>query len=177
MSVTLTAEQFAELVESNSKGKKWTKKDLDNRKNAMDIEEFINNLKIDKISRLTNMELPDFMVAVILETLDKIEDDEMPFICANFQTKSYYYKKNGEWIKGTDFMTPIYNAIFKKTTNILLSNKYEYKSKNEDDEKEYEGSLNAEKQRIICNLCNVDKYPVSKCIEKILAKLGKRLKC
>lgn len=176
MSVTLSAEQFAELLD-NSKGKKWSKKDLDNRVNAMNVDEFINTMKIDKISRLTTMELPDFMVAVILEAIDKIEDDEMPFVCSNFQTKCYYYKKDGSWIKGTEFMTHIYKNIFKQTTNILLSNKYAYNSNNDDDEKEYDGSLNAEKQRILCNLCNVDKYPMSKCIEKVLAKLGKRLKC
>jgi hypothetical protein len=175
MAITLTTEQFNELLE-NSKVKKISKQDLDNRKNALDIDEFINRLHIDKIARLTDTELPDFMVSVILETLDKIEDDEMPFICTNFQTKSYYYKKNGEWIKGTDFMKPIYNAIFKQTVQMLLSAKYQYKSENEDDEAKYDVSLNAEKQRILCNLCNVDKFPVEKCVEKILAKLGKRLK-
>ena len=43
-------------------------------------------------------------------------------------------------------------------------------------EKQYESSKNYEKQLILQNLCNPNKYPYDKCLEKIASILGKFLK-
>jgi len=180
MSITLTAEQFSALLEKSSV-KKITKTQLEKRNNAMDINEFMKNFKYSSVTKLLTLELPDFMVYSILENLSNIEDDEMPFVCSNYQTKSFYYKENGEWKKGHDFIKKIYNGIFNtalKQITEKYTKQYDHSDDDDDDkiERKYETSLDNEKQKIIRNLCNCDKYPYSKCADKILSKLGKMLK-
>jgi hypothetical protein len=175
MSVTLTAEQFASLLDKPST-KKITKKDLEKqRPNAMNIDEFINNFKYSKVTKLLTMELPDFMVFSILENINSIETEDLPFYCSNHQTKSFYYKQaNNEWVKGTEFMTKLYNKIFKNAIQEVMS---KFNSTiNDDEDEKYEKSIDSEKQRILCSLCNCEKYPFNKCVEKVLIKLGKALK-
>ena len=179
MSITLTTEQFTALLD-NSLPKKFSKTDLAKRTNAIDINEFIPNISTLKVSKLVTMELPDFIVFTIKEHIEKLEEDELPFVCANAQTKTFYYKENGEWIKGNEFIKKIYNKIHRDCIQQLLSKYNSNQQCNETDddliEKQYGNSLDCEKQRILCNLCNVDKYPYDKLIDKVLSKLGRILK-
>ena len=181
MSVTLTAEQFSALLEKSSTPKKITKSDLEKRTNALNIDEFIKNFKFSNVSKLVTMELPDFMVYSILANTQLLEDDELPFVCTNHQTKNFYYKENNEWKKGNDFIKKLHNKIYQHSISQVLS-KFNYKNNDDDEtdddkiERNYEKSPDAEKQRILFNLCNCDKYPGDKCIDKILSKLGKQLK-
>ena len=181
MSVTLTAEQFAALLEkSTSSKKKITKTELAKRTEAMNIDEFINGMKFLNVSKLLTMELPDYITATIMENLSSIEDEELPFVCSNAQTKSFYFKENNEWVKGTDFMKKIYNVIWKNSAKQLMNSKYtDNSSENETDddmiEKMYSSSRDSEKQKILCRLCDCDKYPYEKCVEKCLSKLAKSL--
>lgn len=103
MSVTLTAEQFATLLEKSSV-KKITQSDLSSRTNALNLDDFIANFKYLKVSKLIAMELPDYVIYSINENISSLEIEELPFVCANHQTKSFYYKENNEWIKGNDFI-------------------------------------------------------------------------
>lgn len=186
MAVTLSSEQFAELLASsnaNSKTKKFNKTDLDNRTEAMDINTFVENIDFGSVNRLITMELPDYITSIIIRNIDTLENEQMPFICSNFQTKSYYYKENGVWIKGIEFMTKIYKAIYRNALTQIQNPKYNECINVHDDnddgeiERKYEASPNNEKQQILHNLCNPDKYPFQKCVQKVLLKLGKRLKC
>lgn len=179
--VTLTAEQFSSLLDK-SITKKITKADLEKRTNVINIDEFVNNLKCVSVHKLLNMELPDFMVYSIMENINSYEDEVLPFVCSNSQTKTFYYKENNEWLKGTSFIKPIYNKIYKNAVDQVLK-KMNYKridSTDDDFEDEDENSTanrdDNEKQRILCNLCNVDKYPYDKCVDKVLSKLGKLIK-
>jgi hypothetical protein len=179
MSVSLTPEQFTALLDKTGP-KKFSKAELAKRKNVMDIDEFINNMSFIKVSKLAGMELPDFVVLTITETTNKMEDEELPFVCSNHQTKSFYYKDKGEWVKGHDFIKNIYNKIYKNALQQIIK-KYNINDDNSDGndentEKRYLESRDCEKQRILCNLCNIDKYPYDKLIDKILLKLGRILK-
>jgi hypothetical protein len=179
MSITLTNEQFTALLD-NSLSKKFSKADLLKRTNAMDIKDFINKINAPRVSKLVTMELPDFIVFTIKEHMETLEEEELPFVCANSQTKAFYYKENGEWIKGNDFVKKIYNKIHKNCIDQLLS-KYKTQQQMYDDddeatEQQYSKTLDCEKQQILCNLCNVDKYPYDKVIDKVLYKLGRHMK-
>ena len=181
MSVTLTAEQFASLLEkSSSTTKKITKKDLCSRTDAMNIEDFIENFKYLNVSKLISMELPDFVYQSVEENISSLEEEELPFVCANHQTKTFYFKQNNEWIKGIDFIKKIYEKIYKNAINEILSDYSKKYVDNDNDESQnehkYQASRDCEKQNILRNLCNCDKYPYDKLIDKVLVKLGKRLK-
>ena len=180
MSVTLTTEQFSALLEKSST-KKITKTDLAKRTNAKNIDEFITNFKYANVSKLLSMELPDFVVFSIFENINSLEEEELPFVCSNHQTKCFYFKENNEWKKSNEFIKQIYNKIYKNAMTQVIS-KFTYLNNNDDEtdddkiERNYEKSPDNEKQRIICNLCNCDKYPYDKLIDKILSKLGKQLR-
>jgi len=182
MSITLTAEQFSALLEKTTT-KRITKSELEKRTDAMDIDEFIKNFNYLNVKKLLTLELPDFITYSILENLSTLEDEQMPFVCSNHQTKSFYYKENGEWKKGNEFIAKLYNKIFNAamrqiTEQYVRHCKYGDDSDDDDNtiEKKYEQSIDCEKQNIIRNLCNCDKYPYIKCADKVLSKLAKQLK-
>jgi hypothetical protein len=181
MSVTLTTEQFASLLEnSKSALKKITKADLSKRTSAINIEEFIENFKYLNVSKLISTELPDFVFHSIEANIASLEEDELPFACSNHQTKCFYFKTNNEWIKGIDFIKKIYEKIYKNAINAVMNSYCKRFIDNDDDEEQnerkYELSRDCEKQNILRNLCNCDKYPYDKLIDKVLVKLGKHLK-
>jgi len=181
MSVTLTTDQFNALLEKSSTKPKLNKTELAKRTNAMNMDEFIAGMKFISISKLITMELPDFIAHTIMANVSPIEDDELPFACSNSQTKTFYYKENNEWKKGNEFMKMLYNVICKDAFKQVMSPKYSSgdtsKNQTDDDvmERMYVNSRECEKQRILCNLCNCEKYPHEKCVEKALSKLAKSL--
>lgn len=177
MSVTLSNEQFQALLESATSKKKV---EVSDRSKAVNIDEFIAGFHFLPVSQLLNTEKPDFFVDSIIDNISGLEDNELPFYCSNYQTKNYYYKENNEWKKGTDFIKKLYSIIYKNSMKQIMENfSYNNNSNEFDDEKSennYSHSDYCEKQRMICKLCDVDKYPYSKCVDKMLIKLGKRVK-
>jgi len=181
MSIILTNEQFTSLLENRTPvSKKINKKDLIKRTDSINLEDFITNFKYLSVSKLLSMELPDFVYQSIEENINRLDDEELPFVCSNYQTKSFYFKKNNEWNKGNDFIKQIYDKIYKHAINEILTayNKQYIDCTNDEDknEKKYEASRDCEKQNILKNLCNCEKYPYDKLIDKVLNKLAKRLK-
>lgn len=183
MTVNLTTEQFSALLNNvNVAPKRKTKSLINDYKDAMDIEDFITNLKYLNVSRLANMSLIDFVVETVKMNLDPIEERDFPFVCANYQKRLFYYKTKGEWKKGMEFIKMIHSKISKQAYKELVDDYTEmYKDDLdvEDDElisKRYDGSKHATKQQIIMNLCHIDKYSFEKLFDRILAKLGKLLK-
>ena len=184
MSVTLTAEQFSDLISNvNVAPKKKTKSLIKDYVNAANIEEFIKDFKFLKVNRLLNMDIIDFIVETIKMNIDHLEENEYPFVCANYQKRIYYYKTKNEWKKGTEFMQTLYQIIMKNSYAEILekyNDKIIYNDDDDDDddiiERKFENSKHGEKQQILLNLCHIDKYSFEKVYEKSLLKLGKILK-
>lgn len=183
MSVTLTAEQFAALIaNSNVAPKKKTKSLIKECNNAIDIEQFMEHLEYLKVNKLMTMDLCDFVCQTIKMNIEPLEDDELPFICADARRRTYYYKSNGEWKKGTEFIRLLFNRIWKRASQDICEkfNKIQDDTNDNDDdetiERKFENSKHYEKQIILKNLCYADKYSSEKLMEKILNKLGKYLK-
>lgn len=183
MSVTLTAEQFAALIANvNVAPKKKTKSLLKDCGNAIDIEQFVEHLEYLKVHKLMTMDLCEFVCQTIKMNIERLEDDEMPFICSDAKRRTFYYKTNGEWKKGNDFIRIIFNRIWKRASQDIC-NKYNIiqDDENDDDddetiERKFENSKHYEKQVILKSLCYADKYSSEKLLEKILNKLGRTLK-
>ena len=191
MSVTLTTEQFAMLLEKASSNntqniipKKFTKNDLYKRTNVITLDDFIENFRYLPVAKCVIMTLPEFIYNSIVENTSRYEIDELPFACTNHQTKSFYYIENGEWKKGYDFMIKLYKAIHRNAISEVeekycLNKKHMCYDDDDDDdtnEKKFENSKQFERLQIVKNLCDSDKYPYQKCVDKVLAKLGKHLK-
>lgn len=185
MSVTLTTEQFAALLANVNVAhipKKKTKSLLKDYVNAIDIEQFIEHLEFLKVHKLMTMDLCDFVCQTIKMNIERLDDDELPFICADAKRRTYHYKSNGEWKKGTEFIKLLFNKIWKQASKDLYEkyNKIHDDMDDSDDdetiERKFENSKHYEKQIIIKNLCYADKYSSDKLMEKILNKLGKYLK-
>lgn len=198
MSVTLTAEQFALLLANinvahqpapqqlpsqiETPPKKKTKSLIKDYVNAVDIEQFVEHLEYLKVHKLMTMDLCEFVCQTIKMNIERLEEEEMPFVCANYQKRSFYYKSNGEWKKGTEFIKMIFNKIWKKASKDVCDkfNKIHDDENDDDDdetiERKFENSKHYEKQIILKSLCYADKYSSDKLMDKILNKLGRTLK-
>jgi len=185
MSVTLTAEQFAALINNVNvapQSKKKTKSLLKDYVSAMNFEDFLTNFKYLPVTRLTTASLVEFVVETIKLNIEQLEDNEMPFVCANTQRRIFYYKSKDEWIKSQEFIKVLHSKIVKQAYKELLDDyTYEYKEDlniNDDEQiaKRYDNSRHSTKQEIIMNLCCADKWSYEKIFDKILNKLGVLLK-
>jgi hypothetical protein len=195
MSVTLTAEQFAALISNISKPeplplppkpesppKKKTKSLIKDYVKSIDFEQFLEHLQFLKVTKLMTMDLTEFMFQTIKMNIEPLEDDELPFVCANSQKRSFYYKSKGEWKKGSEFIKLLFNKIWKRASLDICEKFDKIKDNTNDDdddetiERKFESSKHYEKQLIIKSLCYADKCSSDKIIEKILNKLGKHLK-
>jgi hypothetical protein len=185
MSVTLTAEQFASLLNNVNvapQSKKKTKSLLKDYVSAMDFEDFLTNFKYLRVTRLQTLSLVEFVVETIKLNIEQLEDNEMPFVCANTQRRIFYYKSKNEWVKSQEFIKVLHSKIVKQAYKELLDDyTYEYKDDLDidDDEqisKRYDSSRHSTKQEIIMNLCCADKWSYEKIFDKILNKLGVLLK-
>jgi hypothetical protein len=195
MSVTLTTEQFTALLSNISKPlppppvlkpesppKKKTKSLIKDYVDAIDFEQFLEHLEFLKVTKLMTMDLCEFIFQTIKMNIEPLEDNELPFVCANSQKRTFYYKSKGEWKKGTEFIKLLFNKIWKRASTDLCEkfNKIQDNVNDDDDdetiERKFESSKHYEKQLIIKSLCYADKYSSDKIIEKILNKLGKFMK-
>lgn len=183
MSVTLTTDQFTTLINSvNVAPKKKTKSLITEYVNAANFEDFLTNFKYLKVSKLQTLSLVNFIVETIKLNLDHLEETEYPFVCANKQTRVFYYKSNDKWIKGTEFIKVLHSKIVKKAYAELLDDFNDiYKedvnlNDEEEIEKRYNSSKHSIKQEIIMNLCCADKMSYEELFKKILTKLGILLK-
>jgi hypothetical protein len=182
MSVTLTTEQFAALIANvNLAPKKKTKSLVKDYVDAVDIEQFITHLEFLKVSKLMKLDLCDFICETIKMNIEPLEDNVIPFVCANSQKRIFYYKSNGEWKKSNEFIKLIFNKIWKQASKEVCEKFTKINHDNDDDdddviERNYESSTHYEKQQILRNLCYADKYSSEKLMDKILTKLGKVMK-
>jgi hypothetical protein len=180
--INLTTEQFSALLNNvNVAPKKKTKSLVKEYSNAMDFEDFLNNMKFLNVSRLTTMNLIDFVIETVKMNIDTVEDNEMPFVCANAQRRAFYYKTKGNWIKSTEFIKMLHNKIQRQCYKELVedfTDHFNLKDDLDDEaiERQYDNSKNCLKQQIIQNLCYADKMSTEKLLDKILTKLGKLLK-
>jgi hypothetical protein len=183
--VVLTAEQFQSLLNNVNvapQSKKKTKSLLKDYVSAMNFEDFLTNFKYLPVTRLTTASLVEFVVETIKLNIEQLEDNEMPFVCANTQRRIFYYKSKDEWIKSQEFIKVLHSKIVKQAYKELLDDyTYEYKEDlniNDDEQiaKRYDSSRHSTKQEIIMNLCCADKWSYEKIFDKILNKLGVLLK-
>jgi hypothetical protein len=153
-----------ELLELLCK-KKMTKTILKDIKPCITIQQFIENLELLSVYKLLNNDLPDYYVLMIIENLTKIDENNRPIICSDVKSKKFNYYSNGEWIQD-DFqhktMKLIFNKMYKMATLYIAD--------------ELRKKHNEELQLCVCKLMNPDKYPYEKLIDKILIKLGQKLK-
>ena len=183
MSVTLTAEQFQLLLNSVSNGNnqptKITKTIIKENSNAQNFEDFVDNLEYLSVKKLMNMNIIEFISNTIKHNIDSLEETEYPIVCTNIGKKLFYYKSKNEWKKGTEFIKILYNKIVKRAYKDLTekyNEKYIDDVNEEDNEKKYSSSKDAEKQQILLNLCHIDKYSYETVYDKVLVKVAKNFK-
>ena len=165
-SIVLSEDQFNQLI-NNKVVKKITINELNKtRNNAIDIETFIENFEFQNVTNIINSDVIEYLVSSIINNIEKLEDDDIPIVCSNAQTKQFFYKTQGKWIKETDFMEKLYKIVYHNAIGQVLGN---FASICDD-------PIHAEKQRIVCKLCNPDENPLHKIIDKSLLKLGRYLK-
>jgi hypothetical protein len=164
--IVLSEDQFNQLI-NNKLPKKITINELNKTKNnAIDIETFIENFEFQNVTNIINSDVIEFLVSSIIKNIEKLEDDDICIVCSNAQTKQFFYKSQGKWKKETDFMEKLYKIVYHNAIGQVLGN---FASICNDD-------INAEKQRIVCKLCDCDNYPTHRIVEKSLLKLGRHLK-
>ena len=182
MSITLTNEQFQALINNvNVVPKKKTKSLIKDYIKAENMEDFVSNMEFLSVKRLMTMSIVDFITETIKKNIDNLEETEYPFVCADLKRKVFYYKTQGNWKKGTDFIIILYNKIIgrafkdveKHYTNIVVDD-----DDDDDDkiEKRFLSSCHCEKQQILLVLCHRDKVSYEKVCDKVLTKIGALLK-
>ena len=125
--ITLTNEQFTLLLQAMSQNNNQPKQKptfctelLEDRINAIDIEQFMESITIDDIELFLKMNRSQYFTHTLMKNLGKYEKEQYPFVCANPKLMTYYYKTNGEWKKGSDFITEIAKLIEKQVLNQLI---------------------------------------------------------
>ena len=187
MSVTLTAEQFASLISSISASNAnqvvmnnlVSKNIIVEQSKADNMEDFLKSIKTLSVSKLANMNIVEFIVITIKENIDELEECQYPFVCVNTTKKTFYYRSENEWKKGSGFIKMLYNRIVKQAYMDIDKNYRQMYIDVEDDEineKKYSESKQAEKQQILLNLCHIDKLSFEAVFEKVATKICKIVK-
>ena len=187
MSVTLTAEQFQLLISSISANNSnqvvmnnlVSKNIIVEQSKANNMEEFLKSMKYLNVNKLMNMSIVEFIVLTIKENIDELEECEYPFVCVNVAKKSFYYRSENEWKKGTAFIKMLYNQIVKQAyVDIQKHYCQNYVDVDDDDlnERKYGESKHAQKQQILLNLCHIDKLSFESVFDKVATKICKIIK-
>ena len=160
MSVTLTTDQFNELL-NNMKSKKNNQEiDLTELKNkrteALNFSDFMDIFDYISIVKILNVNTDDYIYDTIIHNLDKLEKDEYPFIHIN---GTFYFKNNNEWSKSTDFIKEIVFKVFSFVSKQLINWKH-----------------NDEKLAITSRFYNPERYPLAKLRNTLLNRLTKNVK-
>lgn len=164
--IVLTEDQFNQLI-NNKVVKKITISELNKtRNNSINIETFIENFEFQNVTNIINSDIIEYLVTSIINNIEKLEDDDIPIVCSNAQTKQFFYKTQGTWIKETNFMERLYKMVYHNATQQLMGNFATI----------YDDPLHAEKQKIVVKLCDADTFPIHKIVDKSLLKLGRHLK-
>lgn len=187
MSITLTSEQFQTLLSSISAlnpnqvitNNVVTKNIIVEQSKANNIEDFLKSMKFLNVSKLANMSIVEFIVLTIKENIDELEESQFPFVCVNVTKRTFYYRSENEWKKGTAFIKMLYNTIVKKAyADIQQNYSHQYIDVEDDDinEQKYSESKDAQKQQILLNLCHIDKLSFESVFEKVASKICKLIK-
>jgi len=164
--IVLTEDQFNQLI-NNKVVKKITINELNKtRTSSINIETFIENFEFQNVTNIINSDVIEFLVSSIINNIEKLEDDDLCFVCSNAQTKQFFYKSQDKWKKETDFMEKLYRMVYHNAIQQVMGN---FASICDD-------PIHAEKQRIVVKLCDADTFPTHKIVEKSLLKLGRYLK-
>lgn len=177
MSITLSQDQFAALI-NKTMGKSKTISIKMHFINAPSFNDWVQNFEFLPVSKLMSMSMPDYYINTIMLNINNCLDNERPLVCSDARRKTFYYKiSDNEWSKNDKFIDECYKVIYKNATQQVL-NKYT----NYDDDDEYEDNEKAkqgsqyEKMEILKVLCDVEKYPYHKLMNKILIGLAKEMK-
>lgn len=164
--IVLSEDQFNQLI-NNKVVKKITINELNKtRTSSINIETFIENFEFQNVTNIINSDIVEYLVSSIISNIEKLEDDDMPIVCSNAQTKQFFYKTCKEWVKGTDFMEKLYRIVYNNAIGQVMGNFASI----------FDDPIHAEKQRIVVKLCDCDAFPLHRIVEKSLLKLGRHLK-
>jgi hypothetical protein len=138
---------------------------LSQQKPTVTIEEFIENLELYNVFHLMGQDLPDYYALFILHNLSKYEEHNRPLVCLDAKRKKFTYYSNDKWVEN-DFQHKTMKLIFSKMYKLVTQFVAE----------EIKKKHNEELQLCVCKIFDPDKYPYEKLIDKILVKLGNKLK-
>ncbi len=178
-SITLNEEQFNALI-NKTMGKSKTRSIKLHFINAPSFSSWIETFEYLPVSKLLTISMPEFYIQTIMKNLNNCADNERPLICSDTHRKKFYYKEDTiNWSKNDKFIDMCYKNIYRNATTQVLQ-KYTNNNNNDDDEysehqKPRAGS-DYEKMEILKSLCDIDKYPYHKLMNKILIGLAKEMK-
>ena len=178
MSITLNEEQFNALI-NKTMGKSKTISIKLHFINSPTFKDWLQTFEFLPVSKLMSMSMPEYYINTIMLNINNCLDNERPLICSDSRRKRFYYKVNDiQWLKDDKFVDECYKIIYKNATQQIL-NKY---TNHNDDDDEYDDNQKAkqgsqyEKMEILKILCDVEKYPYHKLMNKILIGLAKEMK-
>lgn len=177
-SITLNEEQFAALI-NKTMGKSKSRSIKLHFINAPTFSNWIDTFEYLPVSKLLTISVPEYYIQTIMKNLNNCADNERPLICSDSHRKKFYYKVDSvNWSKDDKFIDMCYKYIYKNATTQVLQ-KY---TNHHDDDDEYDdiqkpkAGSEYEKMEILKSLCDIDKYPYHKLINKILIGLAKGMK-
>jgi len=177
-SITLNEEQFNALI-NKTMGKSKTRSIKLHFINAPSFSSWIETFEYLPISKLLTISMPEYYIQTIMKNLNNCVDNERPLICSDTHRKKFYYKEDTiNWSKNDKFIDMCYKNIYRNATTQVLQ-KYTNNNNDDDEYLEYQkprAGSDYEKMEILKSLCDVDKYPYHKLMNKILIGLAKEMK-
>jgi hypothetical protein len=178
MSITLNEHQFNALL-NKTMGKSKTRSIKLYFINAPTFTNWLQTFEFLPVSKLMSYSMPEYYIKTIMLNINNCTDNMRPLLCSDTRRKKFYYKvSDSEWLKDDRFIEQCYKAIYRNATEQIL---HKYTNYNDDDD-EYDDNTSAkqgsqyEKMEILRTLCDVDKYPFHKLMNKILIGLAKEMK-
>ena len=145
-------------------------------KDAMDINEFVNNMKIelDDLENTGRTSYVEGISNIVIKNLNKLEQPLRPLHCGDFKREVLYIKHNNEWTKETDDK-PILTKAIKTIANENIKQISKWKDKYPDCVKS-DSKKNDLYLKIVSNSMNgLTKEEGDKNISKIISNVAKKV--
>jgi hypothetical protein len=145
-------------------------------KDAMNITEFVNNIKVelDDLENTGRTGYIEGITDIIFKNLNKLEQHMRPLHCSDYKREILYIKDNNEWLKETE-EKPILTKAIKTIANENIKQIYKWKEKYPDCTKS-ESNKNDLYLKIVSNSMNgLTKEEGEKNINKIISNVAKKV--
>jgi hypothetical protein len=145
-------------------------------KNAMNIDEFVDNIKLslEDLEYTGRKGYIEGITNIILKNLNRLEEYDRPIHCSDGKRQTLYIKRDNTWTK-EEGDKPILTKAIKAIANENIKQISKWSEKNPDCKKSYSKKNDLYLQIVSNSMCGIDKEESEKNINKIISNITKHV--